>query len=113
MGLRKRLLFPAACSNRSGDSSADDKGFRTNAAYLDVVQQGAKRHRTPVSKAFARNDAEDWDSLVVSGPLREEVQVAAVSGFLSFGPFQILRGKKQHSREIISIALKKAKFRRT
>jgi hypothetical protein len=36
--------------------------------------------------------------------------VAAVSVFLSFVPFQILKRTGQHSREIIFIALKKAKF---
>jgi len=38
---------------------------------------------------------------VVSGPLTVEVQVAAVSGFLSFVPFQILKRTRQDSREII------------
>ena len=32
--------------------------------------------------------------------------MAAVSVFLSFVPFQILKRTRQHSREIISIALK-------
>ncbi len=36
--------------------------------------------------------------------------MAAGSVFLSFVPFQILKRTRQHSREIISIALKKAKF---
>jgi hypothetical protein len=36
--------------------------------------------------------------------------VAAVSVFLSFVPFLTLKRTRQHSREIISIALKKAKF---
>ena len=36
--------------------------------------------------------------------------MAAVSVFLSFVPFQILKRTRQHSREIISIALKNAKF---
>jgi hypothetical protein len=55
-----------------------------------------------VFKKRLRDYLEDCDSLVVSGPLREEVQVAAVSGFLSFVPFQILKRAKEHSREIIS-----------
>ena len=38
--------------------------------------------------------------------------MAAVSVFLSFVPFQILKRRRQHSREIISMALKKAKFPR-
>ena len=36
--------------------------------------------------------------------------MAAVSVFLFFVPFQILKRTRQYSREIISIALKKAKF---
>jgi hypothetical protein len=39
---------------------------------------------------FSKRRSRDCDSLVVSGPLTEEAQVAAVSGFLSFVPFQIL-----------------------
>jgi hypothetical protein len=45
--------------------------------------------------------AEDWDWLVAARSLGEEVQVAAVSVFLSFGPFQTLKRTTQRSREII------------
>ena len=50
---------------------------------------------------FSKRRSRDCDSLVVSGPLTEEAQVAAVSGFLSFVPFQILKRTRQDSREII------------
>jgi hypothetical protein len=57
-----------------------------------------KAAAAPFSKTWRSRDC---DSLVVSGPLTEEVQVAAVSGFLSFVPFQILKRTRQDSREII------------
>ena len=54
-------------------------------------QQYTAHHKTPFSKRRFAGLTEDCDSLVVSGPLTEEAQVAAVSGFLSFVPFQILK----------------------
>ena len=43
---------------------------------------------------------------LVSGQLapEEEAQAAAVSGFLSFVPFQILKWRRQHRREIIRLS---------
>src|SRR6267378_3518314 len=62
----------------------------------------AQHHKTRFSKRRFAGLTEDCDSLVVSGPLtEEEAQVASVSGFLSFVPFQILKRTRQDSREII------------
>ncbi len=56
------------------------------------------------------DSAEDYDWLSGQQAPEEEAQVAAVSVFLSFVPCQMLKRTGQRSREIISIALKKAKF---
>ena len=58
-------------------------------------QQYAERRRTPHFKRRSQDDAEDCDWLVPSRPLKEEAQVAAVSDFLSFVPFEIFRGTRQ------------------
>jgi hypothetical protein len=121
MGLRKRLPCRAASSSRSDDSS-DAKGSRTNAARAmgratgaDSASRGAKRaaaHKATQDAVFQRrlpDSAEDYDRLSGQQAPEEEAQVAAGSDFLSFVPFQILKRIKQHSREIICIALK-AKF---
>jgi hypothetical protein len=53
-------------------------------------------HRTPFFKRRSRDHSEDCDSLVISGPLTEEAQVAAVLGLLSFVPFQILKWTRRY-----------------
>ena len=54
-------------------------------------QQRAERHRTPCFKRRLPDSAEDYDWLSGQQAPEEEAQAAAVSGFLSFVPFQILK----------------------
>ena len=53
------------------------------------------------------DSAEDYDWLSGQQGPEEEAQAVVVSVFLSFVPFQIPKRTRQHSREIISIALKR------
>jgi hypothetical protein len=80
---------------------------------LRVKQKGAAAHKATQDAVFQRrlpDPAEDYDWLSDQQALEEEeAQVAVVSEFLFFVPFQILKQTRQHSREIICIALK-AKF---
>jgi hypothetical protein len=57
------------------------------------------------------DSAEDYDWLSGQQAPEEEAQAAAVSGFLSFVPFQILKWTRQHSREIICRRSKKNRSR--
>ena len=60
-----------------------------------------------VSKGVRGTTLKIYDWLVPSRPLKEEAQAAAVSGFLSFVPFQMLKWTRPYSREVISIRSKK------
>ena len=60
MGLRKRLRYRAASSNRSGDSSAGDKGFRTTADHLDGQSNRGRIHpRVKQKRGSTRRAAQD------------------------------------------------------
>jgi len=66
---------------------------------LQLPLRGSSPQRTTGRrfKRRSRDYTEDCDSLVVSGPLREEeAQAAAVSDFLSFVPFQILKRTRRY-----------------
>jgi hypothetical protein len=126
MGRKRQRLFRVVCSSRSGDFSADARDFaqtrpiaigraqRQNPASREAKkgQQCTESRRTPCFKGARRTTLKIYDWLAPSRSLREEAQVAAVSGFLSFVPFQILKWTRQHSREVISIRSKKSAQRR-